>query len=81
MPGKEFFARMAPQFAEHAGSARDTESRQTDVKRLIAKAEYECCQVRRELTGLIPGISVLLAEPEDAVATPGSGVPAPAKAA
>ncbi len=53
MPGKEFFARMGPQFAQQAGIARENAQRQADVERLIAKAEYECIQVRRELAGLL----------------------------
>jgi hypothetical protein len=70
MPGKEFFARMGPQFAEHAGTARENMQRQADVERLIAKAEYECVQVRRELAELLalevpPGVETEAA-PQDA---------------
>jgi hypothetical protein len=55
MPGQEFFERMAPEFAEHASSARENAQRQVDVERLIATAEYEFLQMRRALTGLLPG--------------------------
>ena len=44
---------MAPEFAQHAGSARESASRQADLERLIAKAEYECYQLRRELVGVM----------------------------
>lgn len=59
MPGKEFFARMAPEFAQHAGSARESETRQGELERLIATAEYECYQLRRELVGVMGGIAVV----------------------
>ena len=58
MPNREFFARLEPEFAEHAGSARESASRQADVERLITKAEYECYQVRRELAAVMAGIVV-----------------------
>ncbi len=70
MPGKEFFERMGPQFAEHAGTARANVERQADVERLIAKAEYECLQMRRELAGL------LALEPAPRVATEAAAQPA-----
>lgn len=58
MPSREFFARMRPEFAAQAGFARDSEGRQADVARLLAKAEYECYQLRRELTGHMEGVTV-----------------------
>jgi hypothetical protein len=53
MPEQEFFERMAPEFAEHASSARENAQRQVDVERLIATAEYEVSKMRRELAGLL----------------------------
>jgi hypothetical protein len=58
MPNSEFFARLEPEFAEHAGCARESASRQADVERIITKAEYECYQVRRELAAVMAGIVV-----------------------
>jgi len=54
MPGRDFFARMTPDFAQHAGSAKENAERQASVERLLSKAEYECVQLRRELVGLVP---------------------------
>lgn len=54
MPGTEFFARMGAQFAEQAGTARENAQRQAEVERLLARAEYEYYQMRRELVGLLP---------------------------
>jgi hypothetical protein len=75
MPGKEFFERMGPQFAEQAGTARANVERQADVERLIAKAEYECLQMRRELAGLLaleaaPGLEAEAAAQPAVVAPP-----------
>lgn len=53
MPGKEFLARMAPEFAQHAGSAHENAKLQAEVERLIARAEYEFCQVRRQLVAVL----------------------------
>jgi hypothetical protein len=47
---------MGPQFAEHLGSAQANAERQASVERLVAKAEYECLQLRRELVGLVEGV-------------------------
>jgi hypothetical protein len=49
---------MAPEFAEHAGSVRASAERQAELERMIAKAEYECCQLRRELVGLMPELAL-----------------------
>jgi hypothetical protein len=54
MQEQEFFERMAPEFAEHASSARENAQRQVDVERLIDTAEYEYRTMRRELAGLLP---------------------------
>jgi len=54
MADTEFFERMGPLFAEQAGTARANAQRQADVERLLAKAEYEYGQMRRELAGLLP---------------------------
>lgn len=53
MPGSEFFERMQPEFEQQAGTAREIVERQADVERLIATGEYECVQLRRELSGLL----------------------------
>lgn len=68
MPGTEFFARMAPEFAQHVGLARESATRQAEVERLIATAEYECYQLRRELGSVMAGIAVAVAD-EDAGAS------------
>jgi hypothetical protein len=75
MPGKDFMARMAPEFAQHAGSARENANRQAAVERLIAKAEYEYFQVRRDLMTVLG-----IAEGPAAVAQD-SASPAPPEAA
>jgi hypothetical protein len=49
MPGHEFFERLLPRFALQSGAAKKTADRQADAERLIARAEYECVQMRREL--------------------------------
>ncbi len=81
MPGRDFFARMQPEFAQQVGAARHTAERQADVELLIGKAEYEYRQVRRELAGLVEE-AVPATVPADAgaphLAAPAS---APAKAA
>jgi hypothetical protein len=77
MPGKEFMARMAPEFAQHVGSARENASRQAAVERLIAKAEYEYFQVRRDLRAVL-GIAE---EPAAAPEAPSAPPEAAAKAA
>jgi len=66
MPGNEFFARMGPEFAQQVGSAHENATRQADVGRLIAKAEYEYYQLRRGLVGVMEGTE---AEPLEAEAT------------
>lgn len=73
MAETEFFARMQPQFAQHAGSAQEAEERQAHVQRLIAKGEYECNQMRRALSGFVD-----FAEPATAT---GEAVPEPVAAA
>jgi hypothetical protein len=54
MADTEFFERIGPLFAEQAGTARANAQRQADVERLLAKAEYEYFQMRRELARLLP---------------------------
>jgi hypothetical protein len=49
MPGHEFFERLMPRFALQVGAAKKAADRQADAERLIAGAEYECMQMRREL--------------------------------
>jgi len=53
MPGREFFARMGVEFAEHEDAARENADRQTAVERLVTKAEYEFKLLRRDLSGLL----------------------------
>jgi hypothetical protein len=80
MPGRDFFARMGPQFAQHLGSAQENADRQANVERLVAKAEYEFYQLRRELMGLVEGVK-MLSMPAPAEADAVAEAPAPAKAA
>ncbi len=49
MPAQEFFERLLPRFALQAGAVKEAAAHQADAERLIAKAEYECSQMRREL--------------------------------
>jgi hypothetical protein len=70
MPGKDFMARMAPEFAQHVGSARENASRQAAVERLIAKAEYEYFQVRRDLMAVLGIAEQPAAAPEAPPAPP-----------
>jgi hypothetical protein len=70
MPGKEFMARMAPEFAQHVGSARENASRQAAVERLIAKAEYEYFQVRRDLMTVLGIAEGPAMKQEDAAPAP-----------
>jgi hypothetical protein len=50
MPGHEFFERLIARFALQAGAAKRNADRQADAERLISRAEYECVQMRRELS-------------------------------
>jgi len=49
MPAQDFFTRLLPRFALQAGEAKKTAGRQAEAERLIAKSEYECVQMRRDL--------------------------------
>lgn len=76
MPGHEFFERLLPRFALQSDAA----DRQADAERLIARAEYECVQMRRELMAAfavpLSHRAVQIAEPEPetlADATPAAG--------
>jgi hypothetical protein len=80
MPGHEFFERLLPRFALQSGAAKKTADRQADAERLIARAEYECVQMRRELIAAfavpLSHRAVQIAEPEPeplADATPAAG--------
>ena len=66
MPEAEFFARMAPEFAQHSGAARENAVRQADAARLLAKVEYEFHLVQRELAAVMPGIVVVEKDAADA---------------
>jgi hypothetical protein len=57
MAVKEFFARLAPDFAQHESTTRSVVAYHADVKRLINTAEYECYQMRRVLLDVMPGIA------------------------
>lgn len=50
MPGHEFFERQLTRFTLQRSAARRTVDCQADAERLIATAEYECVQMRRELS-------------------------------
>ena len=83
MPGHEFFERLMPRFALQSGAAKKTADRQASAERLIATAEHECTQMRRELIAAfavpLSHRAVQIAEPEAlADATPAA---AAAKAA
>jgi hypothetical protein len=69
MPGKDFMARMAPEFAQHVGSARENASRQAAVERLIAKAEYEYFQVCRDLRTVLELAEAPAAAADEALPT------------
>jgi hypothetical protein len=80
MPGHEFFERLLPRFALQSGAAKKTADRQADAERLIARAEYECVQMRRELMAAfavpLSHRAVQIAEPKPetlADATPAAG--------
>ncbi len=85
MEEQEFFERMGPQFAAHADTARENAQRQADVERLIATAEYEYYQMRRELVGLLPleaePCATEMAEPQIIAAEAAPELAEPAKAA
>lgn len=72
MPDNDFFARMAPEFADFADFARESAGRQAESERLIAKAEYECYQLRRELVGLMAGIGIASPDRREAGADVGA---------
>ena len=80
MPGHEFFERLMPRFALQSGAAKKTAGRQASAERLIATAEHECTQMRRELMASfavpLSHRAVQIAEPEALADSP-----APAKAA
>jgi hypothetical protein len=80
MPGHKFFERLLPRFALQSGAEKKTADRQADAERLIARAEYECVQMRRELmvafAVALSHRAVQIAEPEPetlAAATPAAG--------
>ena len=83
MPEAEFFARMAPEFAQHSDSARQNAVRQADAQRLLAKVDYEFHLVCRELAGVMPGIVLSDPDAANAAFADTSAIPAqrPAKAA
>ncbi len=78
MPRRDFFARMRPGFAQQAGAARVNADRQADVELLVAKAEYEFHQVRRELVGLVEGAGAKGAA--TSLTAPGNGAMPPVSA-
>jgi hypothetical protein len=80
MPGHDFFERLMPRFALQSGAAKKIADRQADAERLIARAEYECVQMRRELMAAfavpLSHRAVRIAEPEPetlADVTPAAG--------
>ena len=83
MPEAEFFARMAPEFAQHSDCARENATRQVDAQRLLAKVDYEFHLVRRELAAVMPGIVLPDPDAVDAALadTSANSAQRPAKAA
>ena len=53
MPAPAFFARYTSEFARQLGSSQENADRQVSAERLLAKAEYELYQLRRELSDVI----------------------------
>jgi hypothetical protein len=53
MPAPAFFARYTSEFARQLGSSQENADRQVSAQRLLAKAEYELYQLRRELSDVI----------------------------
>ena len=50
MPGHEFFERQQARFALQANAAKRNVDRQVKTEVLISRAEYECQQMRRDLS-------------------------------
>lgn len=50
MPGQEFFERQQARFALQADAAKRNVDRQAKTEVLISRAEYECQQMRRDLS-------------------------------
>ncbi len=50
MPAHEFFERLTSRFALQAGAAKRNLERQAKTELLISRAEYECQQMRRDLS-------------------------------
>ncbi|HUJ36240.1 MAG TPA: hypothetical protein VLW88_01010 [Hyphomicrobium sp.] len=50
MPGHEFFERQQARFALQADAAKRNVDRQARTEVLISRAEYECQQMRRDLS-------------------------------
>ncbi len=62
MSESDFFARYTSEFAEQLGSSQENADRQVAAERLVAKAEYELYQLRRELVDFIGGAETPAAE-------------------
>jgi len=53
MSAPDFFARYTAEFAHQAGSSEANVDRHVSAERLVAKAEYELYQLRRELVDVL----------------------------
>ena len=85
MPGHEFFERLVPRFALQSGAAKKAAERQASAERLIATAEHECAQMRRELNAAfavpLSHRAVQIAEPEPTAPVSATAVATPTVAA
>lgn len=53
MSAPDFFERYTSEFAQQAGSSQANADRHVSAERLVAKAEYELYQLRRELVDVL----------------------------
>ena len=70
MPAPAFFARYTSEFARQLGSAQENADRQVSAQRLLAKAEYELYQLRRELSDVIEYTQTAAGELEEVTPPP-----------
>ncbi len=74
MSAPDFFTRYTSEFAQQAGSSQANVDRHVSAERLLAKAEYELYQLRRELVDVLefaqPPAAKVEAEVEENVQTP-----------
>ena len=70
MPAPAFFARYTSEFARQLGSSQENADRQVSAERLLAKAEYELYQLRRELSDVMEDSQPAAGELEDVARPP-----------